>query len=192
MKSLLLYFLQFVIFVRLCQQQQKKSLFKNSFLVRSKKKKLQLVFKEMTARRSNLFCMWSRLQGLRLDEKRKASLRRPWTAWQRVCQVCNCVKVDFLTFGDKDKNKDKELCSGFTSKKGFFCCHRLSCEGNDCLVSLPALASFLCDTLISPPAVSQLAVAERAEPPLISVPQAAVMSSVRLNDAARHPDQCDN
>lgn len=34
-----------------------------------------------------------------------------------ACQVYNCAKVDYLTFGDKDKNKDKDPCSGFTSFK---------------------------------------------------------------------------
>lgn len=70
------------------------------------------------------------------------------------------------------------------------CLPPASLRGNDCLVTLPALASSLCDTFISPPAVWQPCVSGRAEPPLISVP--AAMSSVRLNDASWQPDQCAN
>lgn len=70
------------------------------------------------------------------------------------------------------------------------CLPPASLRGNDCLISLPALASSLCDTFISPPAAWQVCVAGRAEPPLISVP--AAMSSVRLNDASWQPDQCAN
>lgn len=61
--------------------------------------------------------MWSWLpQSFKLDEK----LNSLWDVHELrncACQVYNCAKVDYLTFGDKDKNKDKDLCSGFTSFK---------------------------------------------------------------------------